>query len=224
MRRCAVLCASALAACQGAPPAPPLVGQGLVTVDRTPPEGAATFARPEWLVGDRFVYERGGRMQIPVRVSKADEQGYVLVDERAGLELLLDRDLGELGERVPADPSRDRRRDPVDARLTWPLWVGKRWTCHYVQRAADGSGLPILATYTCDAIETVTVPAGTFDALRIWRRARPAVEGEFLDATEVGWYAPAVGWFVRRLADGTLTELREFDRQAPGAPHDAPGT
>jgi hypothetical protein len=210
----AVACASLLAACAGAPAPVEVEGKGLVTVDAEPPAGARTWNRPEWQVGDRFAYLRAGRIEIGVRVVSADESGYVLEDERNGVLLLLDRDLGELGERVPADSSRDRSRDPVDARLTWPLWVGKRWTCHFVQRHADGGGLPLLATYTCDTIEDVTVAAGTFRCLRIWRRTRPAIPGEFLDAHELMWYAPDVGWFVRRLGDGALTELVEFDRQA----------
>jgi hypothetical protein len=100
-----------------------------------------------------------------------------------------------------SDPELERELAPADSRFAWPLWVGKRWVSHFV-RKVPGAGLPVLATYQCDARERITVPAGTFDCWRIWRRARPATEGKFL-----------VGWVVRRLDDGVLLELEEFHRQ-----------
>ena len=102
---------------------------------------------------------------------------------------------------------------PVDPQFTWPLWLGKKWTGHFLRKDLGGNALPLLVQYRCDAWETVTVPAGTFEALRIWRRVRPATEGTFLDQHEIIWYAPSIGYFVRRLQDNTLTELEEYHRQ-----------
>lgn len=210
LRRTSLALLGSLAACASHPaPLPP--GPGVVSVDKNPPKAVTPYQRPEWSVGDRFVFRRGGEQRIAVRVVAIDASSIVLVDEASGVLNRLDRDLGsvtlelESGEVIGA-------WDPVDARFTWPLWVGKRWACRYVRR--DGpNDVPVLSTYHCDAFETVTVPAGEFRALRIWRRSRPLLEGEWLDRTDVYWYAPECGQVVRRLEDTVLTELEEVHRQ-----------
>ncbi|MBI5852132.1 MAG: hypothetical protein HZB39_14050 [Planctomycetes bacterium] len=201
----------ALGACGSAPTALP-GGPGLVSFDREAPEGAATFARPEWKVGDRFVYRHGGEQRVAVRVVAVDEREIALVDEVLGIRNVVDRDFGYLRLEEP-DGGIVTRWDPVDARFSWPLWAGKRWACRYVLREHGGAELPVLAEYHCDALESVTVPAGSFEALRIWRRSRPLLEGDWLDRCDLFWYAPAIGQVVRRLEATVLTELESVQRQ-----------
>ncbi|MHC5065697.1 MAG: TapB family protein, partial [Planctomycetota bacterium] len=83
----------------------------------------------------------------------------------------------------------------------------------YLLKTLAGDAMPIMASYECDARETITVPAGSFDAYRILRNSRPVTDGNFLDKTAVLWYAPEVGYFVRRIEDGVITELESFQRQ-----------
>lgn len=201
----------ALCAC-GSAPTPLPAGPGLVTFDREAPAGVTTFSRPEWSVGDRFVYRHGGEQRVAVRVVAIDEREIALIDETAGIRNVVDRDFGYLrledqGGAVVT------RWDPVDARLSWPVWAGKRWACQYVLREDGGSEVPVLAEYHCDALETVTVPAGSFEALRIWRRSRPLLEGDWLDRCDLFWYAPTIGQVVRRLEATVLTELESVQRQ-----------
>jgi hypothetical protein len=59
----------------------------------------------------------------------------------------------------------------------------------------------------------VTVGAGSFSCLRIWRHARVATEGKFLERASLLWFAPDVGNFAQRLENGTLLELEEYHRQ-----------
>ncbi|MFO1051926.1 MAG: hypothetical protein U1F36_06905 [Planctomycetota bacterium] len=211
MRRVsAALIGFACAACSSHPaPLPP--GPGVVAFDRSPPEGVAVVDRPEWKVGDRFVFRRGGEQRIEVRVQSVDERQIVLVDELTGALNRIDRDYGSLSLDLENGES-ITRWDPVDARFSWPLWVGKRWSCRYVVRE-DGADMPIRSEYQCDARETITVPAGEFETLRIWRRSRPLADGQWLDRTDVYWYAPSVGQVVRRLDATVLTELEGVQRQ-----------
>lgn len=187
--------------------------RGLVSFDREPPAGVETFARPEWKAGDRFVYLRGGKLRVGGHVDARAEGGWDLVDETSGLVLHLDPDLGELGQGLAEPSAQDVRFDPVDARFAWPLWVGKRWVCEFVRFAEDEDPLPLIAGYRCDALEEVTVPAGTFRCLRIWRTVGPALKGNFIERVTVLWYSPEVGNIVRRLDDGIETVLFQFQRQ-----------
>ncbi len=212
MRRALLGCVL-LASC-GMPGLPEGTGLGLIAVDRQIPDDAKTAFRPLLREGDRFRFLQGGEKHIGLRVARADDKGYELVDEGNGTRTFLDIDLGHMGEEMPDNPEALRRLVPFDKEWTWPLWEGKRWSSHFL-RKAPGTAIPVQANYHADRWETVTVPAGTFECLRIWRRGRPTIEGrKFLENTEVRWYAPKVGYFVRRLADGVLLELQEFHRQS----------
>jgi hypothetical protein len=171
------------------------------------------FAQPAWKVGDRLVYRKGGVSRLACRVEATVGGVHRLVDEQGGMVTLIGEDLSDRGQEKPGDRSLSVSYDPADFELTWPLWQGKRWSCHYVSRAPGRPDLPLLVTYECDATESVTVPAGTFRCLRIWRRARLAVEGNWIDRISLAWYSPQAAAFVRRLNDSLLTELEEIDRQ-----------
>lgn len=201
-----------LSACASSPPGPDVEGQGLVSVDATPPPGAELFERPQWHAGDRFVFRNGDRLRLRKRVVAGAEGRFELVDEDGGGTLELDADLGELGERNGQGEA-GITFDPVDVRFAWPLWVGKRWSSHYVRRAPGQPPLPLLVQYHCDAIETVEVPAGTFRCLRIWRTASVAAQGDYIDRVSLLWYAPEVGNLARRLSDSLLLELDDWQRQ-----------
>jgi hypothetical protein len=202
-----------LTACASEPPPQPVAGRGLVTFERTPPEGAVTAPLPVWKLGDRFVFRRGGHVRIAMRVVEADATGYVLEEEDSGIKMRFTPELWELGQDSLLHPEVDIALDPYDARFSWPLWVGKRWTAHYVSRKAGRPQLPFLVVYHCDALEEVKVPAGRMQTYRIWRRLRPAAEGNFLEIVTLAWYSPELGTIVRRLENGVITELEECVRQ-----------
>ena len=188
-------------------------GKGLVSYDREAPAGARVVARPHWKVGDRFVYLRGGQVRLAQQVSMASEEGYVLEHEQSGIQTLLTPDLASIGVEMPGDETQARRLDPPEVVLHWPLWEGKRWSCHFQNKIAGQDMLPLLTTYHCEGWEEVDVPAGRFSCLRIVRRSRPAMQGEFMERANVLWYAPEVGYFARRLENGLILELVELHRQ-----------
>ena len=203
----------AFAACQGAP-APTMpdgMGRGLVQFAAAPPAGAATWARPEWQQGERFTAVQGERSQGAFVVVAVEPEAYVL-DVGSGLHLRRDRDLGNLGEWVAAENTPLHLLSPVDVRYHWPLWVGKRWSCEFVDRVRGGASMPMRATYLVEGLDTVTVAAGTFEALRIVRTLhRLEAPEQFRARTQVTWYAPAVGFEVRQLA-GEVVELAAHSR------------
>lgn len=203
-----------LAACTTPTPLPDdSFGRGLISVDRAAPAALDQIARPQWRVGDRFVYRRGGKIRLEFLVVEKTEQGYVLQEAGSNMEFALGLDLERLAEGVPGKPEEERRFAPADHVLTWPLWVGKRWSSEYHLISPDSTPIPILANYECDARERITVPAGSFDCFRIWRRSRPLVDGNYLDKVSLLWYAPKVGYFLRRLEGEIVTELESFQRQ-----------
>ena len=188
-------------------------GSGLVSFDREPPAGATTYDKPGWKVGDRFVYVKGGLVRLPFRVESTENGVHRLVDESGTMVLRVGEDLSDLGQERPGDESATLTYDPADFEVSWPLWVGKRWSCSFTSRASGRPDMPLLVSYTCDAAEEVVVPAGTFRCLRIWRRARLAAEGKWIDRISVAWYSPDAGAFVKRLADSVVAELVEIHRQ-----------
>lgn len=75
-----------------------------------------------------------------------------------------------------------------------PLWVGKRWTArrtsYDVRRG--GRGYELRDDWEVEASETVTVPAGTFEAFRL--RSSPGLNR---DRVRRIWYAPEIALIVR---------------------------
>ena len=187
-------------------------GKGLISFDREPPPGVETFPRPTWRAGDRFVYRKGGQARMPSLV-EADGDGWRLVQEDGRPDLRLDADFGDLGQ-APKEGDEGRvTNDPVDARFSWPLWDGKRWSCQFVRRTMVDDPFPLHAEYEVRGEEQVKVPAGSFRCLRIWRTTRPAKEGNFIALVSLLWYAPEIGYVVRTLDNGIVTELEEVHRQ-----------
>ena len=208
-----------LAAC-GTAPKPELpqgYGEGVIAYDPLPPEGGRPplFQPPVWRVGDVFVLLRGNRVRLPLRVMRADEAGYELADP-AGGRFVRDRELAVLGE-GPPEGELVHVLAPRDVRYHWPLWVGKKWTQRFVDRTAGGESLPLEVRSEVEAMERVTVAAGSFDCLRIRRTSRLLLEGEYYDRTTYLWYAPDPGFEVRQLMGETEFELAEWQRAPVGA-------
>ncbi len=206
-----LFCLLGAVACRSTPS--PAAGAGLLAVDRTPPPGAVVFPTPVWTPGDRFVYRRGGRLRAAYVVEEADSERRVLRERRTGMAVVLDGGLRELGRGIGRPPKLLRRFRPFDARLAFPLWVGKRWTVDFFD-VTGGEARHLRVHYRCEARERLATAAGTFDCLRILRRAELLDQGtEFFERSALSWYAPEVGWFARRLEDGMLVELEDWQRQ-----------
>lgn len=199
-----------LAGCRSTPPLPP--GQGLLSADSAAPAGVERFEAPRWSVGDQLEYQRGGVQRLRQLVTEHSD-GWGLVSVESRRTLVLDHGFGQLGE-VDEKGEPVVILDPVDPALHFPLWVGKRWSAEFVRRAPGGTDIPLLVHYHADQMETLELPIGRVRALRIWRRLSLAKEGDFYDRTSLLWYAPELGFFVRRLEDGVLLDLVSVQRAA----------
>ena len=201
------------AACSSDSAIPEGAGEGVVRWDREAPAGAEVFKRPEWTVGDRFVYASGDWLELALEVVEIDEERIVLEETGTGARQLLDRDLGVLGQELEGDEAATRVNAPADSMFRFPLWVGKRWAVEYLSKRPGGEPVPFTVEYHCDAIETLALPVGPLRCLRIWRTAKVGLEGKFQDRTTLDWYAPEIGYIARRLENGVLLSLREAHRQ-----------
>ncbi|MFK7740839.1 MAG: hypothetical protein AB8H80_11005 [Planctomycetota bacterium] len=208
--------------CSAAPePLPDGVGDGLLHADEQPPEGAQLYQRPVWRMGDTFTLVRGEQLRGTFTVVEADKQGYA-IDMGQGRVLRRDRDLGNVGEWQGAgeDATAVRLMSPVDVRYHWPLWVGKTWSCRFVDRVRGGRALLMQADYRVEGQDRLAVPAGDYETLRVVRSLRlaePEAEGKFLTRTQVAWFAPELGLEVRQLLGDTLVELVAFERADGGS-------
>ena len=185
----------------------------MLAADEAPPADARTWPCPTWQVGDSFTLVRGDVLRGTYTVVAADDQGYTL--ETGGrTRLRRDRALGNLGAIAVDGDAPVRVMSPVDARYHWPLWVGKRWQCEFVDRAPGKPPLTMLASYVVEALDEIRVPAGTFRALRVRRTLRLlADEGKFMTRTQMTWYDPEAGVEVRQLIGDTMVELVETNRR-----------
>ena len=106
------------------------------------------------------------------------------------------------------------RRTPPDA-YDWPLRVGKRWERSYRhENVRTGRSLDVHRTCTVAGTPTITVPAGTFEALHIVCLDR---EGRIVSET---WYSDVAKYPVQQreaTAQGSIvTELVAYSvRRAP---------
>jgi len=104
-----------------------------------------------------------------------------------------------------ADGKELESAEPCIRVFEWPLRVGKKWDSSYTLRDYSHgihTSTPKVAM-NIRTYEEVTVPEGTFKALRIQA-------GE-----ETVWYAPSIGWVVKEQIgpygkDGWLLELLEY--------------
>ena len=138
------------------------------------------------------------------------EPAYVINSGRRDL-FYRKRDGAWMLERL--DGQVDIRVTPPRETFAWPLEVGKTWEQLFVlERPREGRSDSVLRVSRVEAIETVTVPAGTFRAFRVVAR------NKWNDQVTVeSWYAPEVGQVVKTrepLAAGG-EELRELVSHVP---------
>ncbi|MHC5066055.1 MAG: hypothetical protein ACYTG5_19000, partial [Planctomycetota bacterium] len=113
-------------------------GRGLVSVDRAAPASDNSAPMPNWQRGDRFTYRRGGKIRMELLVADKQADGYILQEVSSGIRFGMGLDLSRRSETVPGAASQDRQFAPADQVLTWPLWVGKKWSCEYLLKTLAG--------------------------------------------------------------------------------------
>jgi hypothetical protein len=82
--------------------------------------------------------------------------------------------------------------------LSFPLFVGKEWDDHYKRGDGQGSEQAEVETHArVVGVESITVPAGTFQAYKIEITGHFTVQNFDVAQKEVEWYAPAAKRWVR---------------------------
>jgi hypothetical protein len=179
------------------------------TLDKEEEEKAGV-PKPEWRVGDRWVFQRtslgGTTSVVTYQVVEATGDGYALRLSGAGPdltsywtdELALRR--REVGGRVVS------RFEPAAPFFRWPLKLGERWDVEFDYTDGRNDGRYRNVWTAGIAIESINVVAGRFYSVRIEQRGG---QGRLLSTY---WYSPLVRYWVRHESaiDGFSEELVEF--------------
>ena len=169
---------------------------------------------PVLVLGSRFAYQdtnlstgKVGKVTMVVREKKEFEKKPVywidVIREGKNYFDIYDMNLNWIGSF--ADGKELESAEPCIRVFKWPLRVGKKWNSTYTLRDYS-QGIHISTSKVAMNIRTyeeVTVPAGTFKALRIQAGG------------ETFWYAPSIGWVVKEQIepygkDGWLLELMKY--------------
>ena len=195
------------------------LGLGLLGGCATPPGGTEQdpdqVPRPEWRVGDRWVFRRtpleGTAVVVTHQVTVATGDSYTLrvfgvapeVSQVWTTELHLRRHT--VGNRPPGE------FDPPARYFAWPLTLGKSWTQEFAYGDGTHHGRYANTWRVGPAVEPLHVVGGSFYTLRIERRGS---QGERLDTY---WYTPKVRYWVKleNYQGGYADELVEFSPTGP---------
>ncbi|HEV8676252.1 MAG TPA: hypothetical protein VGX21_19625 [Methylomirabilota bacterium] len=189
-----------------------LMAIGCAAGPEAPP--AARLIRPEWKVGDRWVFRRTPALGTPVfvthEVMEATPEGYTVRMTRLGQEILRywTRDLHLARQTVGGQPL--NRFEPAARYFEWPLRPGKTWTQEFDYEDGRADGHYTNQWRIAKQAERVDLLAGWFVALKIERLSEG---GEPLDTY---WYVPELRYWARFTdhANRYTEELVEF---APGS-------
>jgi hypothetical protein len=178
-------------------------GSGAQVLEETATQSTANklttskFDRPEWKPGYqwRYAWKSPGRngtltREIVREETFGDVAAYVM---RVGKnESFYTKEvIGLLGTRAGGKIT--LRRDAPYQPLSWPLQVGREWKNSYIlERLEEKSSQRYDHRILVSKVETVQVPAGTHEALKI--EVYDAYSGSLLNEY---WYSPQVKWFVR---------------------------
>jgi hypothetical protein len=194
-------------------PAELLVGDGILSVSTCPPDvepcAAPVWGSPGFLtLGSELIFQRGSD-QAHFKVSPHSEGGWQMTDVATGVSLIFDANLADLGKDLPNNSGPMLRLMPGDPVLHFPLWENKTWSANFYSHGMRRDPIGLRAEYHCDAREWVETPAGKYNCYRIWRKVMLA-EGDSEHRLSLYWYAPEVGFIIKRLDDSKLLELHQI--------------
>jgi hypothetical protein len=167
----------------------PFFGPGLATA-QTPAPTIMPVERPRWQIGDEWIFETGtwiAKRKVSVRVTerrKVDDQEMYILQGFEGEELL-DQDLNWKSVTLFGA---QRLFTPVLPLFIWPADPGKAWQVDSECRIGVNL-FRVRGPATVEKVESVKVPAGTFQAVRLNLKSRTK------DFTY--WYSPEVRYVVK---------------------------
>jgi len=176
---------------------------------------AQTVEAPRWKVGDKWVYEESARFREGTtkwfrEVAEAKADGTFAV-ATGGRQLTFDRETNSLD---------NRGADYSWRRFAFPMSVGKSWSW---ERKYEGQGYQgrEQGSFRVVAYEKLTVPAGTFDCMKVegtayrnWDSALSVAKGWNNAITKTTyWYCPEVGWVGKWIVENQPYSSAAWGRQ-----------
>ena len=192
-----------------------LVGDGVLQVSE-PVAEADQCPAPIWgegttpPLGSELIFHRGDAV-AHFKIESSPYDGWQMTDVQTGVSQLFGVDWSDMGKDLPEHAGPIQRLLPGDPVLHFPLWVGKTWSANFYSHGVRRDPVKLHATYHCDLREWIETPAGKFNCFRIWRGVELA-EGDSEARVSIYWYAPEVGFIVKRLDDSKLLELYQIKK------------
>ena len=188
-----------------------IAGNGLAEPPPSAPGSPARIERPEIKVGDSWTYRVTDTYTNLVQGTYVVEVTAVTADRIQTRRSHFSSATGAAGSEVLESWDRDWNQlaqggvefQPFYPTFRFPLESGKQWGG--AARWRTGSGIMNhKVTAQVAGWERITVPAGTFDAVRITRRGN-FIEGQSINyyagngtVSDVLWYVPAIGQVARK--------------------------
>jgi hypothetical protein len=190
-----------------------LAAVGCASSRKGPP--AALLGRPEWRLGDRWLFRRtpasGPSMMVTHEVIETTADRYTMRITWLNSELTRHwtRDLHLAEHTQRGRPV--NRFDPPAMYFSWPLAFGKAWTQEFDYRDSQAEGHYTNSWQVAKEPDLVDLVSGAVAALRIERRGGG---GELLDAY---WYVPQIRYWVR-FTDHVSRFSEDLVEFRPGSP------
>lgn len=187
---------------------------GCATAATEPPSGSARFDFAAPVVGSKSVYritdhQAGGTREETRTVVDISYPGRTVLGLSDGTDVrVLDRATGNWLATLRQGTERFSA-SPDDGTFSWPLWIGKSWMASYTynDRERGRSWNPVVSWWKVAAYEDVTVPAGTFKALRF--ESSPGTN----NATRTTfWYSPEARVLIKRVYERTTDHYLGYGR------------
>lgn len=184
---------------------------------------ASEAAAPVIQVGDKWVFKGRNNPIVEDIVTKIEDSNITVQrtydsDPKTTHNLMVTPEWNEVVARI--GDGREFKDNPVGTTFRFPLAVGMEWKSE-ARRTLANRGTIQSRVSRVEAIESVTVPAGTFQAYKIvaatkWASentdsfGRPRAQGAY---DQTYWYAPEVNRYVKVFEDGTTRlELIEYTK------------
>ncbi len=166
---------------------------GLIALVAAAPALAQSVDAPVIVPGDRWVYQSGiGKQSLTVTGVKADGTIVAEIDTPSlgGLEIRFTKEWNPVmqPQSLAGQTAYFHYDPPVCVLPAAPWKVGQEWSCQSKYDFNNNAGT-VAVSGKIEGMEKVTVPAGSFDALRV----KETVGG----VATVAWYAPAARQFVK---------------------------
>ena len=174
-----------------------------------PPANVTQYQVTPWQVGTEFVFktttaesERSRTAQVAGIRNHRGRQAYEYV--RGNSTFLYDVATNNWIGTIE-NGTLVRSAEPFREVYQWPLWVGKTYRGKYdfTNHTEGRTWYGTAPFWEVEAVETITVPAGTFETLRI--QSGP---GKGVGFEETYWYAPELGIHVKQQYRRTANNYR----------------